>query len=444
MLTRLDLRGFDADLRVALARPALDGPSALGRPGSPGLAATVGALIEEVRDRGDDALRDLTERFDGVRPADLRIHRDELQSALDACDPDLIAALEFARDQILAYHEAQREHEARHERMGVHVQELILPVERAGCYVPGGLAAYPSTVLMTVLPAKVAGVPAVALCTPPGLDGAPPAPTLAAAAIAGVDEMYRVGGVQAIAAMAYGSETIRAVDVIVGPGNAFVTEAKRQVIGDVGIDSLAGPSELVVVADSTIDARLVAADLLAQAEHGPDGQAVLITWHETLIEEVDDALAKLLAATPRRLEAAATLEWGGRAVLVDSPKHAMEVSNAIAPEHLQLMCAFAEDLVLLVRHAGAVFVGEYAPAVVGDYVAGVNHVLPTGGAARYQSALRVGDFQKHVHVVRVDRDALNRIGPFATTIADAEGLAAHAQAIRIREATRPGGVDRRG
>jgi histidinol dehydrogenase len=423
MLTRLDLRGFDVDLTVATARVT---------PPAESVSAPVADVIAAVRRDGDRAVREFTRTFDGVEVADLRVRPEELQSALDECDPALIIALEFARDQILAYHESQREHEAHHERMGVHVRELILPVDRAGCYVPGGRAAYPSTVLMTVIPAKVAGVPSVVVCTPPGPNGNPPAAALAAAAIAGADEVYRVGGVQAIAALAYGTESILPVDVIVGPGNAYVTEAKRQVIGDVGIDALAGPSELVVIADATANARLAAADLLAQAEHGPGGQAVLITWHETFADDVDAALGSLLADAPRRAEAASTLDTGGRCVIVESPEQAMAVANAIAPEHLQLMCSDADDLVMLVRNAGAVFVGAWSPAVIGDYVAGTNHVLPTGASARFQSALRVADFQKHVHVVTLDSLALERVGPYASTIADAEGLDAHAQSIRIR------------
>ncbi len=427
MLTRLDLRGLDVDLSVALAREAESAQA---------LTSTVAELIDHVRAHGDRGLIELTTRLDRVDIDDVRVHADEIQTAYDACDPDLLAALEVARDQILAYHEAQREPEAHHERMGVHVREMILPVDRAGVYVPGGLATYPSTVLMTVIPAKVAGVPSVALCTPPGPGGLPPVVTLAAAKIAGADEVYRVGGVQAIAAMAYGTDSIQPVDVIVGPGNAYVNEAKRQVIGAVGIDALAGPSELVVIADATTNPRLVAADLLAQAEHGPGGQAVVVTWHEPTADRVDDELAALLAHAPRRAEAESTLRSGGRAVLVDTPAVAMAVANEIAPEHLQLMCDEPEALVSAVRHAGAVFVGPWSPAVIGDYVAGTNHVLPTGGAARYQSALRVSNFQKHVHVVTLDRAALDRVGPFATTIADAEGLDAHAQSIRIREAGR--------
>ena len=427
MLSRLDLRGFDADLGVALARA----PEAV-----PDVSDAVAGIIASVREHGDVAVRELTERFDGARIDDLRVHADELQSAFDACDPDLVVALEFARDQILAYHESQREAEAHHERMGVHVREMILPVDRAGVYVPGGRATYPSTVLMTVVPAKVAGVPSVALCTPPGRDGSPPPVTLVAAKIAGVDEVYRVGGVQAIAALAYGTDSIAPVDVIVGPGNAYVNEAKRQVIGDVGIDALAGPSELVVVADATTNPRLVAIDLLAQAEHGPGGQAIVVTWHEAAADAIDLELRAALAHAPRRAEAESTLATGGRTVLVDGPASALAVANQIAPEHLQLMCDEPESLVSLVRHAGAVFVGPWSPAVIGDYVAGTNHVLPTGGAARYQSALRVSDFQKHVHVVTLDRAALDRVGPYATIIADAEGLDAHAQSIRMREAGR--------
>lgn len=427
MLTRLDLRGFDADPAVALARVDV---------GAEPISGPVAEILESVRTRGDAALRDFTRRFDGVDLDDLRVHRDELQSALDACDPALIVALEFARDQILAHHESQREHEAHHERMGVHIRELIVPVERAGCYVPGGRAAYPSTVLMTTIPAKVAGVPAVALCTPPGPDGAPPAATLAAAAIVGVDEVYRVGGAHAIGALAFGTESIPRVDVVVGPGNAWVNEAKRQVVGEVGIDALAGPSELVVIADATTNPRLVAADLLAQAEHGPGGHVAVVTWHESVADAVDEELTAMLPRAARRDDAERTLATGGRSVIVDSPEHALDVANAIAPEHLQLMCADPDRLVMLVRHAGAVFVGPWSPAVIGDYVAGTNHVLPTGARARYQSALRVADFQKHVHVVSVDRAALDRIGPFATTIADAEGFAAHAAALRIREAER--------
>ena len=425
MLARLDLRGNTLDLRGVLARD--------DRGAAAEVTESVRAIVDDVRRRGDTAVREYTERFDGCMLGSLRVVPDDVQGALDALDPDLRAALEFARDQILAYHESQRGTEAKHERSGVHVHEMIVPVDRAGLYVPGGRAAYPSTVLMTAIPALVAGVPEVALCVPPDRDGNVPVTTLAAAALTGVDEVFRIGGAQAIAAMAYGTESVRAVDVIVGPGNAYVAAAKREVAGVVGIESLAGPSELAVVADSTADPQLVAVDLLAQAEHGPDGAAVVITWDPDVADAVDAALDSLLSDASRREEAEATLASGGRVVIVDGPLEAMAAANAIAPEHLELVCEDAEVLVPLVRHAGAVFCGPWAPAVIGDYVAGVNHVLPTGGTARFASALRVADFQKHVHVVSLDRAGFRRVAPYAALLADAEGLDAHARAVRLRE-----------
>jgi histidinol dehydrogenase len=424
MLTLVDVRGSNADLRRTLRRSGAS---------TDDLTATVRDIIDTVRRGGDGALRDLTERFDGCRIESPAVPPADLDAALERVDPDVVVALEFARDQILAWHEAQREREAKHERAGVEVRELVLPVDRAGCYVPGGRASYPSSVLMTAVPARVAGVPDVVVAVPPAQDGRVADVTLAAAKLAGVDAVYRVGGAQAVAALAYGTETIPPVDVIVGPGNAYVAEAKRQVSGMVGIDSIAGSSELAVVADDTVDPVLVAADLLAQAEHGPGGAAILVTWVPETAEAVATSLDVLLASSSRRDEAAATLESGGQVVLVDGPEQALEVTNAIAPEHLQLMCADADVLVPLVRHAGAVFVGQWSSAVVGDYIAGVNHVLPTGGTARFSSALRVADFQKHVHVVAVERDALARIAPYAVVIAEAEGLDAHAQALRIRQ-----------
>jgi histidinol dehydrogenase len=256
---------------------------------------------------------------------------------------------------------------------------------------------------------------------------------LAAAAIAQVDEVYAIGGAQAIAAMAFGAGELRPVDVVVGPGNAFVVEAKRQVFGTVGIDGLAGASEVVVVADDSVDPAWVAVDLVAQAEHGPGGAVALLVWDEAVADRVDLALDALLVAAPRRDEAESTLASGGRVVVVDDAARAIDAANAIAPEHLELMCADADLLVPLVRSAGAVFVGANAPAVIGDYVAGTNHVLPTGGTARFASALRTTSFQKHIHVVRADASALARVGAAARTIAEAEGLYAHADAVRMRE-----------
>jgi histidinol dehydrogenase len=424
MLARVDLRGVSGDLRAELARPLPVGDD---------IDAIVSEIVTDVELRGDAAVREYTLRFSGCDLADNRVSRAELDAALERVEPPVRAALTFARDQILAWHEAQREKEARHERSGIHVHELVVPVDRAGCYVPGGRAPLASSVLMTAIPARVAGVPEVVVCSPPRADGTLDDAVLAAASLAEVDEVYRVGGAQAIAAMAYGTESIRAVDVIVGPGSAYVAAAKRLVAPIVGIDGFAGPSEVAIVADATVDPALVAVDLLAQAEHGPGGAVAVITWDVTVADRVDLAVEALLASSARREDAEATLESGGRVVLVDGPSRAMDAANAIAPEHLELMCEDAPLLVPLVRHAGAVFVGVHASAVIGDYVAGVNHVLPTAGTARFASALRVSNFQKHVHVVTLDRNALLRVAPFVRTLADTEGLSAHFDAIRMRE-----------
>lgn len=424
MFARLDLRGFTGDLVAALAPRERDADEPI---------AAVREIIAAVRERGDDALREYTLRFDGATVLELRVPDDEVSTALAGADADLCAALEYAAGEITAYHEAQATTPVELDRDGVHLRELVVPVERAGCYVPGGRANYPSTVLMTAIPAKVARVDRVVLCVPPDRDGSVPASTLAAAALAGVDDVYRVGGAQAIAALAYGTETIRPVDVVVGPGNIYVTLAKREVSGVVGT-AVAGPSEIVVVADETAAPELVAADLLAQAEHGPDGAAALVTWSEPVAAAVDAAAEKLLADAPRRAEIEDNLALGGRSILVDDPDAALDVANAIAPEHLQLMTADPESLLPLVRNAGAVFCGPWAPAVVGDYVAGVNHVLPTARTARFASALRVDDFQKHVHVVSLDEAALRRVGPHIRAIASVEGLAEHERSIALREA----------
>jgi histidinol dehydrogenase len=423
MLSRLDLRGTNVDLSPLTARgDAIDASAVEG----------VRAIIAEVRGRGDAALNDLTEQFDGCRLDELRLPGDELLAALDDAPAEFRAALEYAREEVTAYHEAQLGDDVRLERDGVLLRELVVPVDRAGLYVPGGRATYPSTVLMTAIPARVAGVPEIALCVPPDRDGRVPQATLAAAALVGVDEVYRVGGAQAIAALAYGTETIRPVDVIVGPGNMYVTAAKREVAGIVGIESLAGPSELVVVADDTADPAMVAADLVAQAEHGPDGAAILVTWDEAVADAVDEAVGKLTAEAPRRAEIEATLKSGGRTVLVDAPDMALEAANAIAPEHLELITADPESLVPLVRNAGAVFCGPWSPAVVGDYVAGVNHVLPTARTARFASALRVDTFRKHVHVVTLDQAALARVAPYVQAFAEMEGLDAHGRSVELR------------
>jgi histidinol dehydrogenase len=426
-LRRLDLRQVTGDVREHLPRPSLD---------DDGPVAAVRDILARVEQGGDAAVRVLSEALDGVVIDDLRVPRTAMDAALAGLPAALRDALEAARDAIDSFQRSTLPPSRRYEHQGLVVRDLRRPVDRAGLYVPGGRARYPSTVLMSAIPARVAGVPEVALCVPPDKDGTINAPTLAAAALAGVDEVYRIGGAQAIAAMAYGTETVRPVDVIVGPGNVYVSIAKREVAqqGRVGVPSaFAGPSEVVVIADATTPVEFAAIDVMVQAEHGPDGLAWLITWSEEAADRITEAIERLTAEAPRRSEIEQNLSRGGYAVLVDSPRQAMEVANAVAPEHLELMNADPESLLDLVRNAGAVFCGPYAPASVGDYLAGPSHVLPTYGSARFSSALGVDDFAKQIHVVTLDQPALSKVGPHIVAIAEAEGLAAHAESIRLRE-----------
>jgi histidinol dehydrogenase len=427
VLQRLDLRGVGGDLRGRLPRPKaqLEPP-----------IEEVRALLADVRQRGDVALREVTARFDRAEVDALRVPDADVEAAREQIAPDVRAALEVAHANITAYHRTQRHDDATHRNGGITVRELQRPVDRAGCYVPSALAPLVSTVLMTAVPAKVAGVPEVVLVTAPRPDGTVAPGILAAAAIAGVDEVYRVGGPAAIGALAYGTETIRAVDVIVGPGSARVAQAKREVAsaGLVGVPSaFAGPSEVVVIADASTPVAWAAIDVVLQAEHGPDGLAWLITWDEAVADGVAAAVAEIVPRSPRRAHLEATLAEGGYAVLCDGPEQAMAVANAIAPEHLELLVEDPDALLPLVRHAGAVFCGPYAPASVGDYLAGPNHVLPTYGSARFSGALRVDDFLKHVHVVSVDQAALAEVGEHVIALATYEGLDAHAESIRLRQ-----------
>ncbi|MGO8870258.1 MAG: histidinol dehydrogenase [Acidimicrobiales bacterium] len=428
-LRRLDFRGFTGSRRSlaeALPRPADEQDRS---------SAAVAAIIAEVRADGDAALRRLTEQFDDVSLDRLRVPEEEIQGALGRVPTDLQDALDVAHDRILAYHH----HEAGDGRAddfesgGIGVRHFVRPVARAGCYAPGGRARYPSTVLMCAVPAQVAGVEEIVLCVPPGPDGRIDDASLAAAAVAGIHEVYRVGGAQAIAAMAYGTATIDAVDVIVGPGNRYVAEAKRQVSGVVGVASaFAGPSEIVVVAGPDTPTELAAIDLVVQAEHGPDGLAWLVTWSEAVAESVTAHVDRLVAASPRRADLEATLNAGGYAVLVDGPKQALAVANIVAPEHLEIMTEDADSLLPQVTSAGAVFLGPNSPASVGDYLAGPNHVLPTNRTARFASALRVDDFRRHIHAVTVSEKALEVLGPHVVTLAETEGLPAHADSVRLR------------
>ena len=418
---------MSGDLRTRLPRPAAQVEPPIDE---------VRALLADVRARGDVALRELTARYDGAEVDDLRVAPDDVTKALEEIAPDVRAALEVAHANITAYHQGQRHHDGEHHNGRITVRELQRPVDRAACYVPSALAPLVSTVLMTAVPAKVAGVPEVVLVTSPRRDGTVAPGILAAAAIAGVDEVYRVGGPAVIGALAYGTESIRPVDVIVGPGSARVAQAKREVAsaGLVGVPSaFAGPSEVVVIADASTPVEWAAIDVVLQAEHGPDGLAWLITWDETVADGVAAAVAEIVPRSPRREHLEATLAEGGYAVLCDGPEQAIEIANAIAPEHLELLVADPDALLPNVRHAGAVFCGAYAPASIGDYLAGPNHVLPTYGSARFSGALRVDDFLKHVHVVSADERALAEVAEHVIALATYEGLDAHAESIRLRQ-----------
>jgi len=426
LLTRIDLRGVPGPLA-----PLLPGPSVA----SAGPVEAVRGILAEVRSQGDAALRELTRRFDGVELAELRVPPEEVAAALEVVPADLRRALEAAAANITSYHRAQIHPDLVHQVGGLRVRELRRPVERAGLYVPGGRAPLASSVLMTALPARVAGVATTVMVTPPGPGGRVHPAILAAAAVAGVDELYRVGGAQAIAALAYGTESIPAVDVIVGPGNVYVATAERLVAeeGAVGVPSaFTGPSEVAVVADGSIPIDWAAIDLVVQAEHGPDGIAYLITWSDEVADAVSDAVDSITEMSPRRAEIASTLGRGGYALLVDGPEQAMEVANVVAAEHLELQVADPEALLGMVRCAGAVFTGAWAPASVGDYAAGPSHVLPTARSARFGSALRVDDFCRYIHVVDLDREALAGLAPHVVALAEVEGLAAHAESVRRR------------
>ena len=395
--------------------------------------AKVAQLLERVRLEGDAALLSLSEAFDGVRPDPLRIPEARLQQAWDELPTPLKQALALAHGRILRFHEAQRPADL--SLLGPHGEELgrrWSPVERAGLYVPGGRAAYPSTVLMNAIPAQVAGVERIVMVTPPGREGEPNATVLAAAHLAGVKEVYRVGGAQAIGALAWGTESIPRVDVISGPGNLWVTLAKKAVYGRVGIDSLAGPSEVLVIADHTALPEQVAADLLAQAEHDPLAAAILITTSEELAAAVPLAIADQLIDHPRAPIVRQALSDWGLIVLCGDLNEAAHLSDGFAPEHLELLVEDPEPLVARIRHAGAIFVGPFSPEAVGDYLAGPNHTLPTGGTARFAGALCVETFLRHTSLIRFNREALEATGEAVMELARSEGLHSHAESVRRR------------
>ena len=402
---------------------------------SPAVEAQARKIVEAVRRHGDRALLDFTNRFDGVRRSarQLRVSEAEIDAATRTLSPAALRALRTAARRITAFHRHQRQASWRYrDGSGFTLGQQITPLRRVGLYVPGGHGSYPSSVLMNAIPARVAGVPEVIMVSPVGAGGDNPA-VLAAARIGGVDAIYRIGGAQAVAALAYGTATVPAVDKIVGPGNAWVQAAKRQVYGVVDIDKIAGPSEVVVIADTSTPAAFAAADLLAQAEHGSgDECAVLLTPSKRVAEAVRAAIALQLQALPRRAAIARVLRRRGALVVVKNLNEAIELAEQIAPEHLELLVADAARWVPRIRNAGAVFAGIDAPAALGDYAAGPNHVLPTGGTARFSSPLGVYDFVKRTSVIGAGKRALRMLAPAITTLAELEGYQAHAAAVRVR------------
>ena len=428
MIRRLETSavGIDGVVR-ALDRP----PESV----DPGIHRQVAAILAAVRDKGDAALVELTERFDGValEPTGLGVTAAEFDAAESQVGERTMEALRYAARRIEAFHrEAMPRAWSMEDANGSRLGQDVRPLDRVGIYVPGGRAAYPSTVLMTAVPARVAGVREIVLVSPPGADGLLHPAVLAAARIAGVTEAYRVGGAQAIAALAYGTDTIRRVDKIVGPGNIFVALAKARVFGEVGIDMLAGPSEVLVIADAAADPVFVAADLLAQAEHDPMARSVLLTPSRELADRVAVETERQLGTLARRDIAERALRQNGALVLTRDLEEAVEVANRLAPEHLELLVADPRALLAGVRNAGAVFLGAYTPEVVGDYVAGPDHVLPTGGTARFASALGPEDFVKRLSVIEYTTRGLAEAWPHLAELARVEGLGGHGAAAAVR------------
>ncbi len=456
LLTRIDLSAVDiADIPAALASYSMLSGVHAGMGDVSGLYNAVTSIVLEVQKRGDSALREFSLQFDGIIPRALRVPQNKIKDALASLPVELSRALNLAYERLLDYHRYEASVESIfalgagtdssgipgdmpepgdvYANNGIEVRTWRKPVQRAGIYSPGGKARYPSSVLMCAAAARSAGVREIVLCTPPTPDGLPAVETLAAAAIAGVDEVYSVGGAQAIAAMAYGTETIFPVEIITGPGNRYVAEAKRQLSGVVGVPSAyAGPSEVVIVADDLAPPEWVAADLAVQAEHGPDGLSWLIAWDPAVLDRVEQELSRIVESSARIDDIKATLLNNGYSVLVRNAKGAAAVSNFVAPEHLELMCGDADNMVGLFQSAGAVFVGSYSTAAFGDYLAGPNHVLPTARTARFASALGARDFVKVMHAIKVTPSAAREFAESVAIIAEAEQLPTHSMAARMR------------
>lgn len=427
-LTRIDLAPDERLTEAQLDRHGATNPDA---------EEAARLIISEVRERGDAVLFELGEKFDGASLTALRVPQAELEQALASLDPGLLAALELAAERIRSFHEEERVSSWFTTREdGTILGQKVTPLDAAGIYVPGGRAQYPSTVLMNAIPAQVAGVERIVMCTPAGPSGLPSQATLAAAALVGVDEVYLVGGAQAIAALAYGTESIAPVDKITGPGNAYVAAAKKLVMGDVGIDMIAGPSEVCVLADGTADPTVVAMDLMAQAEHDPLATSYLVTTDAALADAVQSELERLLQGSPREEVTRLSLQDNGMIVVCPDRDQAIAAVDTIAPEHLEIQTADALGDMSRVKHAGAIFVGRWSSEALGDYVAGPNHTLPTGGTARFSGPLSTSDFTKVSSVIIYTEEGFRADAPAVRAIADAEGLWSHGMSTTVREEAR--------
>ncbi|MFE8701584.1 histidinol dehydrogenase [Cytobacillus sp. FJAT-54145] len=395
--------------------------------------SVVKAIIDDVRTRGDEAVKEYTEKFDRTSLSSYLVSAEEVEEAYERVDAELVDIIREAAANIQSFHEKQLHNSwMTTEKNGTILGQKITPLDSVGVYVPGGLAAYPSSVLMNVLPAKVAGVERIVMVSPPGQNGKLPAAVLVAAKEAGVKEIYKVGGAQAIAALAYGTDTIKPVDKIVGPGNIYVALAKREVFGDVDIDMIAGPSEIAILADSTARANEVAADLLSQAEHDERACSVLVTTSETLAEEVASEVLRQLEELPRKEIASKSIQDFGAIYVANSMDEAINTINQLAPEHLEIIVENAMGYIGQIKHAGAIFIGRFSPEPVGDYFAGPNHVLPTNGTARFSSPLNVEDFQKKSSLIVYSEQALRENKDKIAAFARLEGLEAHARAVEER------------
>lgn len=391
-------------------------------------------IIRKVREKQDKALYEYTKQFDGVTLDDLVVSEKEFREAKQFTTPEFLSALKQAAKNIRAYHSEQKEKSWLVEQdNGIMLGQKITPIDRVGVYVPGGKAGYPSTVLMAVIPAQLAGVKEIVITTPPGKDGKVNPYVLLAAELLGIKKIYKIGGAQAIAALAYGTETVKKVDKIVGPGNAYVARAKKWVYGTVGIDMIAGPSEICIIADEKANPRYVAADLLSQAEHDESARAICITTSEQLADSIQEEIVLQTSRLERKEIIDASIEANGRIIIVDSLESAAQVANIIAAEHLELMVEHPTELLPQIKHAGAIFLGSYSPEPLGDYFAGPNHTLPTSGTARFASGLGVYDFLKKSTIISYPRQALEDVSDQIITLANVEGLTAHANAIQIRK-----------